>query len=161
MENKNDTIGTRDPLVIANYFISKGKDHGKFFTPLQLIKLVYIAHGWFLAFFKKPLLREPVQAWKYGPVVPSVYHAAKKYGGASVTELLAGAGNPNEILDAQEKELLDEVLKKYGHYSGIELSSITHKKGTPWQETWNGRFFQDIPDKLIEAYYLAMKESSQ
>src|SRR5882724_82988 len=66
-------------LSIANYFIKKARESGAEMTPMKLIKLVYISYGWYLAFANKPLINEKVQAWKYGPVVPSVYQEFKKF----------------------------------------------------------------------------------
>ena len=160
MTQKNDTIGTRDPLMVANYLVAKSLEKDDGLTPLQLIKLVYIAHGWFLAFYDKPLLREPVQAWKYGPVVPSVYHIAKTYGRDHIQETFSGAEN-FENLKEQEKELLDEVLRVYGKYNGVQLSSLTHSKGTPWQKIWDGTLFEDIPDDVIKEYYAQKKQNEK
>jgi len=60
------------PLAVANYFIKKSQDDGIAVTPMQLVKLVYIAHGWHLGLHHSQLLTESIQAWKYGPVIPSV-----------------------------------------------------------------------------------------
>ena len=60
-----------DPILIANYFITK-KHHNM--TVLRLLKFCYIAHGFKLAIFEEPFSSEPVEAWKYGPVFPTVYN---------------------------------------------------------------------------------------
>ena len=74
-------------LEIANYFIEKSLDSGVDLTPMKLNKLVYIAHGWYLGLSDRPLIGEAAQAWKYGPVIPSIYHRFKAYGGAQITSL--------------------------------------------------------------------------
>ena len=43
-------------------------------TPMHVIKLVYLAHGWMLGFTSRALINEAVEAWTYGPVVPSTYY---------------------------------------------------------------------------------------
>ena len=63
------------PLLIADYFIARS---GGRITPLQVIKMAHIAHGYSLAIHNEPLVDEAVEAWKYGPVVPSLYYRAKK-----------------------------------------------------------------------------------
>lgn len=62
-------------LSVANYFIDLAKKENKNLTQLGLMKRVYIAHGFSLAINKESLLDkrfDKVEAWKYGPVIPSV-----------------------------------------------------------------------------------------
>ena len=42
--------------AIANYFLEKAKAEGNSLTPMQVQKLVYFAHGWYLGLFGEPLL---------------------------------------------------------------------------------------------------------
>lgn len=151
------------PIQIANYFLRKSFDSGTEITPMKLIKLVYIAHGWHLAIFDKPLLTEAVQAWRYGPVIPSIYHTFKKYGtepiGSLYSTVRAGESNTPIITDKDVQELLDKVWDEYSHKSAYELSNLTHQKGTPWYYTWNEKDGKNergvhISDKLIETHYL-------
>ena len=37
---------------------------------MHAIKLVYLCHGWMLGIYGRSLIGEPVEAWRYGPVVP-------------------------------------------------------------------------------------------
>lgn len=67
--------GTLCPVLVADYFITNAVGS---LTPLQVIKMVYIAHGYSLALLDEPLVEEAVEAWRYGPVLPSVYHTVKK-----------------------------------------------------------------------------------
>ena len=58
-----------DPKAVANKFLELGERDGvSDITPMKLLKLVYIAHGWHLALSegKKPLVNEASEAWKYG-----------------------------------------------------------------------------------------------
>jgi uncharacterized phage-associated protein len=77
---------TYSPLAIANYFIELAKKKDKFITPMKLQKLVYFAHGWCLALSDEPLIDEKIEAWKYGPVVTSLYHEFKRYGNDGIKE---------------------------------------------------------------------------
>ena len=63
-----------EPVAIANHFIELNPDG---LTLMQLLKLSYIAHGFKLGLDLGPLSRELAQAWKYGPVFPSIYHKFK------------------------------------------------------------------------------------
>ena len=66
--------------VIAYAFVQKGIEEGKFVTQMKLQKMVYFAHGYHLARYNEPLIREEFEAWKFGPVVPSIYQSYKLYG---------------------------------------------------------------------------------
>ena len=75
-------------LSMANYFIELAQKDGHEIRPLRLMKLVYIAHGFMLAMLDRSVLNprfDRVEAWKYGPVIPSVYHSFKGYGASPIT----------------------------------------------------------------------------
>jgi uncharacterized phage-associated protein len=59
--------------LIANELLSLSARDTAPLTVMKLLKLVYIAHGWYLAFADKPLISEKVEAWDYGPVRASAY----------------------------------------------------------------------------------------
>ena len=64
--------------VIANYFIKKAiEQNDKSLNLMKLLKLLYIAQGWSLAMFDRKIINEPIDAWKYGPVVANIYHSLK------------------------------------------------------------------------------------
>lgn len=134
--------------IIANYFLYKAKGR---LTPLQIQKLVYFAHGWSLAIYDEPLISEPIEAWEYGPVIPSLYHLHKHHGGEII-----GGFNPKQakrILEIQSlTALLDRIWEVYGELTGIELSILTHQENTPWKDArQNG--FPTITDESIAAYF--------
>jgi len=146
-----------NPIDIANYFVEKALSEGKALTPMQVVKLTYIAHGWMLGLTNTPLLDEPIQAWKFGPVVPTVYYAFKSYGNAPITCV---APSPSSKVDLTFIEpVLQKVRRDYEKYSGSELSTLTHKPGTPWAMTVlpyrGGEFprYLEIPDERIAEYY--------
>lgn len=152
-------------LAIANYFIQKSIDTGNTISPMKLVKLVYISHGWYLGLADKPLISDEVQAWKYGPVIPPVYQQFKKYGDSPITEK-AYYRNQEKLYyyslnDPLVASFLDKVWEVYSNYSGIQLSSLTHEPNTPWDIIWNkynGSTFYgaSIPNNIIKEHYKAM-----
>ncbi|MBZ0099971.1 MAG: DUF4065 domain-containing protein [Taibaiella sp.] len=152
-----------DVLNVADAILKIAKEKGKSLTPMQLVKLTYIAHGWSLALRKKDLFRNRIEAWQYGPVIPDLYHATKTYGRSPIP--LGIVGN---IQDAQvspdDLSFLRSVFDAYGHLDGISLSYITHRAGTPWTQVYRpGVMHIEIPDQLIERHYeqLARERSQQ
>lgn len=123
-------------------------------TPLHLLKLVYIANGWSLAFNDEPLVHEAAEAWTYGPVIPSLYQSVRHFRAAPISNLITGDYDQNELLH-QDKELIAAVYRAYGHLSGIQLSNMTHVDDTPWSITWAGGAGQNdiIRSDLIAGHY--------
>lgn len=147
------------PLAVANYFVQKSMNDGAELTPMKLVKLTYIAHGWYLALSKgQPLISEAVQAWKYGPVVPGVYHAFKKYGVARITALEPSPVGIPVVHDPEVTRFLDRIWEVYKRYTGLELSTLTHQKDTPWDIVWNQKngkenYGEIIPNEIIREHY--------
>ena len=144
-----------DARVVANRFLELATDEGRSLTPMQVLKLVYIAHGWNLALYDRPLIDQPVEAWQYGPVIRDLYNAMKGFGGGSVRgPLPVGYGASADELSGDETDLVGQVFKLYGRMNGVALSRITHATNTPWQQIYTpGRHGTVIPPDLIADHY--------
>jgi uncharacterized phage-associated protein len=57
--------------AIANSILDECEKRGIRLTPMKLQKLLYLAHGYYVAITGQPLIDEDFEAWKYGPVAPS------------------------------------------------------------------------------------------
>ncbi|HKP32593.1 MAG TPA: type II toxin-antitoxin system antitoxin SocA domain-containing protein [Chitinophagaceae bacterium] len=152
-----------NPLAIANYFVGKSLDTGEELTVLKLVKLVYISHGWYLAWKNEDLLSHAVEAWQYGPVVPVVYHRFKEFGDSQIKEFADDVRTLSfyvpRIEDAEIAGFLDNIWDEYKQYNGLQLSTLTHLKGTPWDIVYNDPKNKDkrgviIPNNLIKEHYL-------
>ena len=71
------------PCHIANAFLEKSfntRSYKKYkIDNLMLNKLVYLTYGYGLALLKQKIFYEDIQAWQYGPVIPSIYHEFKSF----------------------------------------------------------------------------------
>ena len=144
---------TYSVLTIADEVLKIAKRDGAFLTPMQLVKLVYIAHGWSLAILDRDLFNDRIEAWKYGPVIPKLYHATKQFGRNPIPADLINEDSQSEV-EPEIIKFLSEVVEKYGNLSGIELSQLTHLPGTPWDEVYEPNVLgKDIPDDLIKQHY--------
>ena len=149
-------------ITIANYFLRRGWDEQIGISPMKILKLVYIAHGWYLGALGEPLIRDRIMAWRYGPVIPALYHQIKQYGGNSITATIRSefySANEEE-LDEVVRSFLDKIWERYRDSTAIELSSLTHQKGTPWDRVRarSPRAVRRsrsvvISDQIIEDYY--------
>lgn len=129
-------------LAVANFYLELAKQHRQKIDPMKLQKLTFMAHGWHLALYDKPLLDEDVQAYQYGPVVLSLYHEFKRFG-VNPIEVLATDYDPqNEELfnpriplnDEKAIALLMKVWNVYSAFSSLELANMTHQPGSAWAE---------------------------
>lgn len=146
-----------DSRFIANRFIESAMQSGQTLTPMQLLKLVYIAHGWMLGLYGTPLTSDPIEAWKFGPVIPRLYRAVRHCKDGPVLELLP---SNQESLVPAETDMIRQVFEEYGDDSGIALSNLTHRKGTPWHTVYeDGVTHIPIPNDLIEAHYKELAEA--
>lgn len=141
----------RDSKAIANRFLELATAAGDTLTPMQLLKLVYIAHGWMLGLYGRPLIRDDVQAWQYGPVIPRLYNAVRRFRSQPVEGRIVGEDGP---LTPEEDHIVQQTYQLYGKYSGPALSRITHAPETPWAQTYRaGEFGIPISNDLIEDHY--------
>lgn len=144
-----------DSVTVANQFLSLAKGRAGSLTPMQVLKLVYIAHGWNLGLYGRPLIRDDIEAWQYGPVIPRLYNAVRKFRSNPVDGPLRGARNEN--LDERAADIVEQVYGIYGQMSGPALSRLTHADGSPWDTIYvDGEFGLVIPNDIIEDHYARM-----
>lgn len=154
-------------LAVANEFLDLDKN----LSPMKLQKLVYYAHGWYLALADQPLISERVEAWQYGPVIPALYSQFRRFGNEAITEkarelcfrngkIFLRSPSLADCEDASDaKQLIARVNEEYGKYSAAQLSNATHKSGTPWQEVYrDGARSIAIPDEKIKDYFKKMMQ---
>jgi uncharacterized phage-associated protein len=143
-------------IKIANYFLNKAKEDKKDLTPLQLMKLVYLAHGWMMGVYGRHLIREPIEAWQYGPVIPGLYHKIKKFRSSPVVYPIdnISSGYGDNDFDEKESNILKQVYDLYSNWSGIRLSTLTHMPGSPWDIVWKMENGGRISNDVIMDYYM-------
>lgn len=151
-----------DARAVANFFLEKDRP-----TQMKLHKLVYYAHGWHLGYRAGPLLDETLEAWRYGPVVPSIYREFGSYGSDPIDRLALAFDPRSETLfsapavdpsDRFVRDLLARVWDVYGGYSGAQLSALTHAAASPWSITRRdnpGVRKAGIPNEVLRMHFAA------
>jgi len=167
---------TYSSKAVANYFLDLAKASRNPVTPMKIQKLVYMASGWHIALTKgESLINEQVEAWKYGPVIPSLYDEFKQFGNDAITKLATEIDANGTTLsltapqvsndDSYVKGLLDKVWEVYGTYTPYQLSNMTHQQGTPWYQTWHEDgghvdMGTDIPKERIQEHFTRLASAS-
>lgn len=148
-------------IDVAKYILCKVKC-----THLKLEKLVYLCYADYLCNYNKELYKDKIYAYKYGPVVKSVYEKYKGYGYKELEK------DDEEVLFDEIYEMpsrsrimfaeggiekinsIDETIKKYGMFSAGGLVDITHNKNTPWAISGRGENMNEIiSNEIIKRYH--------
>jgi len=147
-------------LDIARFILSTVKDC----THLKLEKLVYLCYADYLCKTqgKDKLFIDKIFAYKYGPVVDSVYKYYKMYSYNKIEDVKMPTQDKflsarSRILFAENglmklKSIMD-TLQKYGEFDGGSLINLTHKKDSPWQKTNSSIMDNPIKDDIILQYH--------
>src|SRR3569623_508848 len=117
-----------DARRIADWFLIRAERDGEQLTQMKLQKLVYIAHGWYLALTGTPLISDAVEAWKFGPVIRSLYRYFADYGAEPIPAPLSAIAR----IDPETERFLEAIWDRYKGYDAIDLSAMTHAPNTPW-----------------------------
>ena len=137
-------VAPYDARSVANLILDYADEIGEGLTQLQLYKILYFAHGWYLSCEKTPLISQSFQAWKFGPVVGVVREAFKAFGDQIISgrakRLDIYSGNMVEtdpVKKIDDVEFVKKIVDFYHTYNGWELSDMTHEKDSPWDRVWN------------------------
>ena len=154
MKNKNC-----DARAVANYLLYLARIDERWFTPLHVLKLVYYCQGWAFARLDTKLFRQDIQAWQYGPVVRDVYNEVRIYVDGPVSKDIK-ANRVN--FSGEEQGLMRGVYRLYGKMRGVELISLTHLSGSPWDQVWSRRRSNHdvIPIEMIREYFIDLDRIS-
>jgi uncharacterized phage-associated protein len=145
--------------LVAYAFVKKGIEDGRPLTQMKLQKVVYFAQGIHLALYKEPLIKNVFQAWKYGPVIPEIYHTYKYYGSLPIndTEWVLSV-QEDEIalshLDEKAWEAIDYTWDLLKDTNAVKLSNWTHQEGSPWAKSYSEGVNETlIPNDDIRQYF--------
>ena len=146
--------------MIANEFLD-----GRFgeISPMKLQKLVYYSHAWSLALFDEPLIRDRIEAWKFGPVVPSLYYEFKGNGNGKIRRFALEFDKslstfPPRLPESATRArlIVSKIWALLGEYSAIQLSNMTHSENEPWAKIPKKRPGLAIPNDLIRDCFKAL-----
>ncbi|MCH8617278.1 DUF4065 domain-containing protein [Sphingomonas sp. SM33] len=159
---------------IANEFIRMAQANRHALNQMQLQKLVYIAHGWCLAYTDNPLTGDRPEAWSFGPVYRRLAIALARYGRAPVTSAIC-VGDLHRAwpvqgsvqvakadLDGSESDTIAMVYRDYSCLDAAQLATITQRPGTPWHKTFAAGAGErrDIPHSLVRDQFVKIAETA-
>lgn len=135
MSSRSETVDPQDTVfhynaptdVVADAFLSLAKrDAITDMTQMKLNKLMYLAQAQYLAATNHRLFRERLEAYKHGPVVPSLRTRFSGYKDRSLTE----APFDEHALDRVPQDMrsfIERIWDKYKDYSASRLRDLSHE----------------------------------
>lgn len=137
-------------------------------THLKIEKLTYLSYADYMCSTGKKMFEDDIYAFKYGPVVSTVYSACKKKYGyvkfenekiGKLGENISEMPTRSRILCAEDGieklKSIDETIKKYGQFNAAKLIEITHNEKSPWSKTGYvlGKDKRVITDDTIKEFH--------
>lgn len=140
-------------LSVADYIVKKSfkdLDETKItMTNLRLQKLLYFVQLYFLSRYNAPCFSDTIEAWAYGPVVPTVYRTYCIFGAEIITPF-ENSSDDSIILD-QDRQFIDEIIGLSNKYSTYNLVLKTHNQN-PWKESYSNNSSHEITIDSLIAY---------
>jgi uncharacterized phage-associated protein len=154
-----------DARAVANFFIDRSLSKGPPVTLMTLLKALYFSHAWHLVQFNAPLIAQPFEAWKYGPVIRVIYDQFKGVGSktlctkAQSLDVASATFGPTPYeFEATTKEYLGNIFDYYAAFHPFKLSDLTHEEDGPWETIWKEAerravLGMIIPNELIFTWF--------
>lgn len=142
---------------IALYIVSSGRG----MTNLLLQKILYYVKGISKLFEGKSIISEPCEAWKFGPVFPSVYEKYREFDKQEI-EMNVPVEYIEGLLSKEEKRVTDYVMDTVGIYNTWFLRDLTHVE-EPWIAARKGLSEDDasrnlMDEEIISCYFEKINE---
>jgi len=129
---------------IALYIINSRKE----ITNLLLQKVLYYIKAISVLLEGTTIILEPCEAWKFGPVFPSVYEKYKDFGKQEIFINISDE-YVDGLLSEKEKMITNFVLNTFGIYNAWFLKDLTHCE-EPWRAAREGLDDNDASRNLMD-----------
>ena len=134
-------------IDVAKYIIKYEHSKGRSITNLRLQKLLYFCQGSVIMNTPDHSLcfDDYMEAWDYGPVVPSVYREYCEH-------YFFDLPDPDSVEDIAYKDIINFTLEKAASLTTGELVGTSHNQ-TPWQEAYIKGCKETIPQERIIKFF--------
>lgn len=137
-------------LDAANYVLALAEKEGVVIDPITLQKILFYCQCWSLHDGIR-LFDDPVEAWKHGPVVRSVW---KAFSGSTK---IHPADSPRFYeLAPDQMDLIFGVWETLKNTHGTALSRKTHEPDTAWRKARGG-----LPDTADSNNELSLEDMAE
>jgi len=159
-----------DARSVANFLLNYADERSVSVTLMGLLKVLYFAHGWYLAQHGNPLIKNDFEAWQHGPVLRVVYDAFKGIGSSPIRgrvhridPVTRKESVADETFSEEDANFLRGVFDEYGHVQALTLSDMTHEPGSPWHAVWHAprehlNLGMKISNDAIRRHFMSVAE---
>jgi uncharacterized phage-associated protein len=133
-------------IEVARWILREAADQCIAISHMQLQKMLYYAQGYLLGMSGETLFNDAIEAWKHGPVVPSVYAEYKKYGGKMIEP------PSNVVIPEELRGVVSAIVDDKARMGAYQLSDATHAE-PPYRETAIGQII--TPEKM-ESHFTSL-----
>lgn len=135
---------------------------------LRLQKLLYYTYSRFLLKTGEKLFPDPIVAYKYGPVIESVFHKFRVHGSSQIdfkedetmclsTDERAITPSFMKVISSEHGteavDIILDVLQDFSNYSANDLVTLTHLDEGPWDRIYRPGRNSLIQDDIITRYH--------
>lgn len=155
--------GIIDAVELAYLIVNMSVDNRDYISNLKLQKLLYLIQVEYIRIYGQPLFENKIEAWRYGPVVPSVYREFSKFGGGVIDQKISreifrkkgsdiiaekimidrdnglGARLSEDIIS-----LIENQLDIHATNSPWDLVELSHRRGGTWEKKYNSDRNEEI-----------------
>ncbi len=138
----------KDSNVLADYVAYRcARVHTTPVTNLQLQKMLFFMNYFYLCACSTHLFQEDFEAWKYGPVLPSVHKNYKNVGGFWIIP-----SNEPKSLNSNDVDIkfIDESIEWLLKIPAYQLVNESHREGQSWSKNYQEGKNIKIPKSDIE-----------
>lgn len=145
-------------LQVANEFLKlaqNDKEAKDDISNMKLQKLVFFAQLLSVCMdINRPLVANNFHAWDYGPVSPLLYkkikHLTSRYLKLSDSEVSAVFSGCDPIKEQWALDIIHAVWERFKSFTSVDLSRLSHRKGSPWEIVYNANRYGVIPNELMQ-----------
>jgi uncharacterized phage-associated protein len=141
-----------DVSHIAKWFLNRdrmtnmlGDSDG--ISGFKLQRLLYYAQGTFMALKNEMMFEDDFRAWKYGPIIESIYEDYIYY---ATFPIVFDENYSDADIDEDDRHLLEDIFDEYSCFSAWKLRDMVLSED-PWKLTKLGEI---IDSALIKDYFV-------
>lgn len=124
-------------LELAKYVVMKCINDNCPISNMQLQKMLYCIQREYLQELGRVAYPESIEAWQFGPVIPSVYYYFSGAGAMTITLCDEPDEEVIQSIPPEERQMIDGIIESKRLLPPWDMVADTHRKGGAWESVYN------------------------